>query len=85
MPAASPTPASPGLLSARQAVMPAFDNLVSVDAATRLAAAEVVVDTISRAAEAKDAEAEGLVAYCVTRLLKGLASSREAARQGFAV
>ena len=64
-----------------------FWDLASADSAVRIAASNKLILHIQNAATSDEAEASKpneIEQYAVNRLVKGLASSRECARQGFA-
>ncbi|GAA5996088.1 uncharacterized protein JCM10292_007386 [Rhodotorula paludigena] len=82
--AAAATPAAPPPAPAggRQSILPLFPLLSSHNAATRLDAAAQLVQVLPLAATAPS---DPDTPYALKRLIAGLASSNEAARQGFAV
>ena len=65
-------------------VMQLFWQLAELDEQTRVSAAStLIVHLVS--AQKEQPGLNGELEYCLTRLVKGLASSRLAARQGFAM
>ncbi|XP_067140370.1 myb-binding protein 1A-like protein [Centruroides vittatus] len=62
-------------------ILDSFYKLTDVNKTTRFKAVENVLNTLQRSKEDNTSD----ISYCLQRLIKGLASSRKAARQGFAV
>ena len=65
--------------------MELYEELVSNDEKTRIAAAEQLVKRIIAARQSRSTDRAVEFDYALTRLVKGLSSGRESARLGFSI
>ncbi|KAF0698815.1 Aste57867_10604 [Aphanomyces stellatus] len=75
--AAAADPSAAGSSDSRNAFLKVFWDLAELNPATRVAAVDAIVAHLTQANDADE------LSYTLKRLVRGLASSRDAARQGF--